>query len=416
MIGVVDCNNFFVSCERVFHPGLRKKPVVVLSNNDGCVIARSNESKAMGIKMGVPFYQIKNLVEKSGLHVFSTNFALYGDMSRRVMSVIRGMVGHIEIYSIDEAFIDLNGITDPAAFGRMLSEKVERWTGIPVSVGIAPTKTLAKVGSRFAKNYPGYYGCCVIDTPAKRQKGLSLFPVKDVWGIGRRYAKQLDYYGIKTAADYLEWNRQRVKREFGMPGVRTWLELQGTPCSDLETTAGKKSITRSRSFHEAIADYGQLRSVIADFAAICAAKLRDQKGYASEISVFIHTNYFREDLAQYSNSARLTFEVPTADARELVKAAASVLKRIYREGYSYKQAGVTVAGIVNGSVQTALFDPVNRDRQEKLLKSLDSIRNRMGDRAVRVASQGNSILASSRQFASRRYTTNLDDIIQVKLS
>ena len=416
MTGVVDCNNFFVSCERVFHPALRGKPVIVLSNNDGCVIARSNESKDMGIKMGMPFYQIKRLVENGELHVFSSNFALYGDMSRRVMSVVRGMVEHIEVYSIDEAFLDLSGISDFTAFGLALSEKVERWTGIPVSVGIAATKTLAKMGSRYAKKYKGYRGCCVIDTPGKRKKALDLFPVKDVWGIGRQYVKQLNYYGIKTAADFLKWNRQRVAREFGQPGVRTWLELQGIPCCDLEMSAGKKSITRSRSFHEAIADYEQLRAAIADFAAICAAKLRAQKGYAAEISVFIHTNYFRADLPQYSNSARITFDVPTADARELIKAAAAALKKIYRPGFSYKQAGVTMSGIVNGAVQTALFDPVNRVRQEMLLKSLDSIRNKMGDSAVRIASQGNSFEISNRQFASHRYTTDLNDIIQVKLS
>src|SRR5574344_1283229 len=292
MIGLVDCNNFFVSCERVFHPNLRCAPVVVLSNNDGCVIARSNEAKAMDIKMGVPFYQVKHLAEAGKLHVFSSNFTLYGDMSKRVMSVIRSMVPRVEVYSIDETFIDVSGIKDVQQLGLDLSARVEKWTGIPVSVGLAGNKTLAKMASKFAKRYKGYDGCCMIDTVEKREKALRLFPIEDIWGVGRRMFKQMMYYGVHTAYDFTKWNRMRVQREFGISGVNTWLELQGVNCIDFEPSVAKKSITTSRSFKEAITEYERLQAIVADFAALCAKKLREQQGRTSEIIVYFRTNSF----------------------------------------------------------------------------------------------------------------------------
>lgn len=416
MIGLVDCNNFFVSCERVFHPNLRCAPVVVLSNNDGCVIARSNEAKAMDIKMGVPFYQVKHLAEAGKLHVFSSNFTLYGDMSKRVMSVIRSMVPRVEVYSIDETFIDVSGIKDVQQLGLDLSARVEKWTGIPVSVGLAGNKTLAKMASKFAKRYKGYDGCCMIDTVEKREKALRLFPVEDIWGVGRRMFKQMMYYGVHTAYDFTKWNRMRVQREFGISGVNTWLELQGVNCIDFEPSVAKKSITTSRSFKEAITEYERLQAIVADFAALCAKKLREQQGRTSEIIVYFRTNSFRTDLPQYSNAAKVVLNVPSSDVRELVTAATAGLKSIFREGYAYKQAGVLVTNIINGVIETDMFDTVDRVRQERLLKSLDALRGKMGDRAVRVASQGDCSGEMNRKYRSRCYTTNPDDIIEVKIS
>lgn len=416
MIGLVDCNNFFVSCERVFHPNLRCAPVVVLSNNDGCVIARSNEAKAMDIKMGVPFYQVKHLAEAGKLHVFSSNFTLYGDMSKRVMSVIRSMVPRVEVYSIDETFIDVSGIKDVQQLGLDLSARVEKWTGIPVSVGLAGNKTLAKMASKFAKRYKGYDGCCMIDTVEKREKALRLFPIEDIWGVGRRMFKQMMYYGVHTAYDFTKWNRMRVQREFGISGVNTWLELQGVNCIDFEPSVAKKSITTSRSFKEAITEYERLQAIVADFAALCAKKLREQQGRTSEIIVYFRTNSFRTDLPQYSNAAKVVLNVPSSDVRELVTAATAGLKSIFREGYAYKQAGVLVTNIINGVIETDMFDTVDRVRQERLLKSLDALRGKMGDRAVRVASQGDCSGEMNRKYRSRCYTTNPDDIIEVKIS
>lgn len=416
MIGLVDCNNFFVSCERVFRPTLRHSPVVVLSNNDGCIVSRSNEAKAMGLKMGTPFYQVRHLVEEGRLFAFSSNLTLYGDMSRRVMSVIRGMVPRIEVYSIDETFIDLRGIANPDELGHDISIRVERWTGVPVSVGIASTKTLAKMASKYAKKYKGFRGCCMIDTEEKRRKALRLYDIKDVWGVGHRMSGRMADDGVHTAEDFIHWNRQRVQREFGITGVRTWLELQGERCFDFEPSVAKRSIVTSRSFQEAVTDFEKLRALVVDFATLCARKLREQHGYASTLVVFTRTNPFRTDLPQYSNYAKVEFPVPTSDLRELAAAATAGLRSIFKSGYAYKQAGVEVLNIANGALQTSIFDKVDRVRQEKLLNSIDGLRKKMGDRVVQVAAQENSVNAASRKYRSGCYTTNVDDVIQVKIT
>lgn len=262
MFALVDCNNFFVSCERVFNPSLNNRPVVVLSNNDGCVIARSNESKALGIKMGVPFYQIKELVAKENVAVYSTNFTLYGDMSERVMCILSEMVPEIEIYSVDEAFLHLEGIQHIPEFSRNVVRKVTKSTGIPVSIGVAPTKTLAKIANHFAKKYKAYRGVCIMDSNEKRIKALQLTQIDDVWGIGRRLCKKLEYHGIKTAYDFTQKSRSWVRSKMTVVGERTWLELQGIPCVENENgQADKQQICTSRSFGEAITDYESLMSI-----------------------------------------------------------------------------------------------------------------------------------------------------------
>ena len=415
MIGVVDCNNFYVSCERVFQPQLRGKAVAVLSNNDGCVITRSNEAKALGVKMGVPYYQISDLKDAGQLEVLSSNYTLYGDMSARVMSILRQEVPRIEVYSIDEAFIDLEGISDVGAFGRQLSAKVEKWTGIPVSVGISTTKTLAKAASKFAKQYRGYLGCCVIDDEKKRLKALRLLDIGDVWGIGRHIVKDLRLAHVENAYDFTLWKRERIQRKYGAVLTRTWLELKGKPCIAIESSVAKKSITTSRSFKDAITEYEVLEGLVADFAAHCARKLREQKGNCSEVLVYIQTNRFEEKSKQYKNAIKVELSIPTSDVREIIKASVVGLKSIYRNGCAYKQAGVTISRIFNGVKPMDLFDTMNREKQERLLQSVDEIKHKYGHEAVGVAVQTDCSGAMNRKYVSRCYTTNLSEIITVKL-
>lgn len=414
MIGVIDCNNFFVSCERVFQPVLRGKPVVVLSNNDGCVVARSNEAKAMGIQMGTPFFRLSALVTSGKLFVRSGNLTLYGDMSRRVMNIVRRSVPRIEVYSIDECFMDLDGIADIEAFGRDLSRRVGKYTGIPVSVGIAPSKTLAKMATRFAKKHPGYQGCCLIDSHVKREKALALTAIEDVWGIGRRTNKSLKAMGVTTAADFAKWNEEKVRRYFSLPLVHTLRELKGHPCLTLETPAAKQTITTSRSFKQGVTEEEYLHALIADFAANCASQLRKEHSSARAVTVFILTDRFRPDLPQYQGVATQTLDVATSDLRELVAAATHVLKVVYRKGFAYKKAGVTLSLIEHGSIQGNLFDTIDREKQSRLLKAIDCIHLRLGRNALKVASQESYTQAMSHEYRSPCYTTRLSDIIAVK--
>lgn len=410
MVGVVDCNNFYASCERVFHPELHQRPVIVLSNNDGCVIARSEEAKHMGIKMGVPFFEVKHFVDDCKLYACSSNYVLYGDMSHRVMSIVRQSVPCMEIYSIDETFIDLSGIADPHQIGIELVFRIGRWTGIPVSVGLATTKTLAKMASKFAKRYAGYHGCCLMDTEEKRIKALQLCPIHDVWGVGRHMVVQMNYYGVKTAYDFVRWPRQRVSREFGVDGVRTWLELQGCSCRPFGPAIAKKSITTSRSFKSPITTMAELQPLVADFAAHCARKLREQKGYALTLYVFFQTGYH-----QNSYNAKVVFDVPTSDVRELIKGATEGLRTIFFPGLGCKQAGVTVTDIVEGAVQTDIYDTVDRIKQQRLLKTMDEIHKRFGNRSLTIAAQGDCSGMVNRKYCSPCFTTDIRDIIKVKI-
>ena len=323
MYALVDCNNFFVSCERVFQPQLEGRAVVVLSNNDGCVVARSNESKAMGIKMGTPFFKVKHFVESGALEVRSSNYALYGDLSARVMSILAETVPHIEIYSIDEAFLHLDGISREAVPGlcRDLVARIRRWVGIPVSIGVAPTKTLAKIASHFAKNYPGYKGVCMMDSDAKRLKALELTPIEDVWGVGRRLAPRMHASGIRTALDYVTRPESWVRSNFNIPGVRTWEELQGRACVEEDREERRKSICTSRSFADMISDEDELCLRVSDFAASCAHKLREEGSAACEVTTFLYTNRFREDMRQYFPSATVRLAVAANSTHEIVGAA-----------------------------------------------------------------------------------------------
>jgi DNA polymerase V len=419
MYALVDCNNFFVSCERVFQPQLEGRAVVVLSNNDGCVVARSNESKAMGIKMGTPFFKVKHFVESGALEVRSSNYALYGDLSARVMSILAETVPHIEIYSIDEAFLHLDGISREAVPGlcRDLVARIRRWVGIPVSIGVAPTKTLAKIASHFAKNYPGYKGVCMMDSDAKRLKALELTPIEDVWGVGRRLAPRMHASGIRTALDYVTRPESWVRSNFNIPGVRTWEELQGMACVEEDREERRKSICTSRSFADMISDEDELCLRVSDFAASCAHKLREEGSAACEVTTFLYTNRFREDMRQYFPSATVRLAVAANSTHEIVGAALRAFRTIYRPEYMYKKAGVIVNAIVPAdAVQSSLFDNDEelRDRQERLSKVMDAV-NAGGNSLLRLASQRSGHYADGirSEYRSRLYSTSLDDIIEI---
>ena len=420
MFGLADCNSFYVSCERVFNPSLEHKPVVVLSNNDGCVVALSAEAKRLGIKRGVPFYQIKRLIDEAGVVAFSSNYTLYGDMSARVMTILSRYVPDVEVYSIDEAFLDFNGFEkhyDLKEYGEEIVRTVKRNTKLPISLGIAPTKTLAKMGSKFAKQYRGYRGACLIDTDEKREKALQLFPIEDIWGIGYRNARKLKAQGVHTAADFAQLPRATVRKLFTVTGERTWLELHGEPCIDLEMIEpDRKQICTSRSFPTQIYKLEQLEEFVASFAAIDAAKLRSQHGCALSMVVGIQTNPFREDDPQYFNSACIHLPEATADTLVIVKQALEGLRRIYRSGYGYKRASVIITEITaDTAIQGHLFvDGSRREERKNLMKVVDHLNRGFVTNGIRLAVQGNAMNYLKRDLLSPCYTTKWSDIIKIK--
>ena len=422
LFGLADCNNFYCSCERVFHPDLIGKPVVVLSNNDGCVIARSEESKALGIKMGEVFYQVKEKLEQNDVAVFSSNYNLYGDMSRRVMSLLSRYSPKVDVYSIDEAFLDFSGMgTSEELIGycKKMVRFIHKGTGIPISLGIAPTKTLAKMASKFAKKHKGYQGVCLIDTDEKREKALKLFPVEDVWGIGYRSVDKLAYHGIKTAWDLTQKSESWIRKELTVTGVRTWKELRGESCISIEELPHKKSICTSRSFAEqGLNKLADVEEAVANFAAQCSRKLREQHTVCSSITIFAHTSRFREDLPQSYIYQTANLTVPSNNHQELVSTAVKMLRLNWKDcdQYYYKKAGVIVWGICrDNAIQGNLFDTVNREKQAALAKAIDAINRKNGHNKIRVAVQGDEKgWQLKREYISKQYTTNLEDVIVLK--
>lgn len=372
MFALADCNNFFVSCERVFRPDLQRKPVIVLSNNDGCAIARSNEAKALGIRMGDPLFKIKDIVEKHHVTVFSGNMALYGDMSQRVRWVLEDYAPSIEVYSIDEAFLDLRGVdnVDFDAYAKEISAKCWKMTSIPVSVGISPTKTLAKIASKLCKQYPRLKGGCYMHRPQDIEKVLRKYPIEDVWGIGRRTAPKLKDRGIMTAYDFTQMSESTVRHMLGITGLKTWNELRGVPCIEFEDNfETKQSICVSRSFSSEIYALSELQEQIANFASSLAEKLRKQNTAASEIAVFAYTNRFKDNAPQMNSNTLVSFITPTADQRTIVAhcvRAAELLK----EGYGYKKAGVVATKIIRcEEVMHSLFEDTQAIEKEQKLTS-----------------------------------------------
>ncbi len=390
---LVDCNNFYVSCERVFNPKLEGKPVIVMSNNDGCVVSRSPEAKALGIAMGVPVFEIKDVIKTHGVQMYSSNYALYGDMSRRVMETLRQCAPEMEVYSIDEAFLNLadlgeRNLTD---YAKHVRATVKRCTGIPVSVGIAGTKTLAKLANRAAKKFStnGVLDLTVLPD-SERDSLLSRIAVEDVWGIGPGISRVLKARGILTALDLRGADVRWLKARFGIVVVRTVLELRGTPCISLDLhPPHKKNICVSRGFSRPIETLAEMQEAVASYCSRAAEKARRSGLAASYLTVFVHTNHFRKDEPQYSNAVNIVLPVQTADTSELIRYALQGLDTIFREGYRYSKAGVLLNELVPANrAQANLFDERNRERDGKLSAAMDSLNANMGAGTIHYAATG----------------------------
>ena len=394
MVGLIDCDNFFCSCERVFRPDLRNKPIVVLSNNDGCIVARSKEVKAMGIRDCMPYYQLEAEYPNSGITAFSSNYALYGDMSRRIISILEEAAPGVLQYSIDEAFLNLDGMEhyDLKKWGDELCRKVERSTGMPISLGIAPTKTLAKLASRFSKRYSGYKKCCMISSVEQREKALQLTLPSDVWGIGRRMCARMETMGIRTAYDFACRPRHWVRQQFHVTGERTWRELNGESAIDVDglDAVERQTIVTSRSFPGMITDIADLRSHVANYAARCALKLRRQNSVCRQLTVFVESNHFRLDLPHYDMAASYRFSTSTNATGEVVGASVRILDSIFRPGIHYKRGGVMVSMITPGdAIQPDLFtfDAARHQRDRRISEVIDRVNRRNGADMVMLGSQ-----------------------------
>ena len=438
MYGLVDCNNFYVSCERVFNPSLRGKPVVVLSNNDGCIIARSNEAKALGIPMGAPLHLYKTLIKQNNIFTYSSNYTLYGDMSSRVMSVLNYFIPNIEIYSIDEAFLNLKNFNIQSLQDEMfkIRERIYQWTGIPVSIGIGPTKTLAKLANKIAKKNSSN-GVYILTVSTQLTHILSDMKLEDIWGVSKGWGNRLRSIGINNPRQLQQANPRQIRTLISVVGERIIYELRGQPCLALEEVNNKKSITVSRSFGNMINDKDSLKKALANYAARAAEKLRYQDSVCGGIYVFINTNRFRERDLQYSNSATINFDELTDSTTIIIEKSFKLLENLYRPKYNYKKIGVTLLGlkqkddgssdnyIIQGSLFIANADQkIHMSRSCDRMKLIDNINTKMGKMTIFHGSQG--VIKNSRNikpepdkwrtrscYKSPFYTTNWDDILKV---
>jgi DNA polymerase V len=410
IFALVDCNNFYASCERVFNPKLNGKPIVVLSNNDGCVVARSNEAKALGIAMGIPEFQIRPLLRAHQVQVFSSNYTLYGDMSQRVMETLEQFCPDLEIYSIDEAFLSLAGFAqrDRTGYGRQIRRTVKQWTGIPVSVGIAETKTLAKIANRIAKRTLDTGGVCDLLACSDRDALLSRVAVEDVWGIGRNHACVLNQHGITTALQLRGVDDQWIRRRMGIVGLRLVMELRGVSCLDLDQCpAPRQSLTCSRAFGKLISTLAEMEEAVSVYTSRVAEKLRRERLAATVLTVCLTTNEFKEG-PQYSNTLTLKLPIVTDSTADLIRSALEGIRVIYRDGFLYKKAGVMLAGLVPANqTQTDLFDPQDRKKSKRLTTALDAVNDRWGAGTLQYASSGiNKIWQTQFHRRSPAYTTD----------
>jgi len=419
MFALVDCNNFYASCQRVFEPHLRNKPVVILSNNDGCVIARSNEAKALGIPMGAPAFEFKQLFEAKNVFVYSSNYALYGDMSSRVMNILTTYSPEIEIYSIDEAFLKFKGFEyfDLQQLGLEMQRKVTKGTGIPVSIGFAPTKALAKVANKIAKKYPERTkSVYTIDNEEKRIKALKWTKIEDVWGIGRKHTKRLQAKNVLNAYQFTQLSDEWVRKEMAVVGLRLKHELEGKPTLDLESPKSKKMIATTRSFEKPMTKLEDISERISTYTASCSEKLRRQNSHCNMIMVFVHTNYFRKDQPQYSRNIVIKTDFPTNSTIELNHYAQIGLKAIFKEGFHYKKAGVIVMGLTpNNETQLSFFDSSN-PKHQPLMSVIDKMNKSFGTNKVKFATQSLGRQWKMKQEKlSPSFTTRINEIINIKI-
>lgn len=422
MWALADCNSFFCSVEKAFHPGLRGKPVCVLSSNDGNIVALTPEAKKIGIKRGDPVFKVRDLISCHNVKLFSANMKLYAAMSRRVTNMLRKRIHHVENYSIDESFCCLDGYErfyDMENFMREVVEKVRLWTEIPMSVGIAPSKTLAKIGSKFAKQYKGYRSVCMIDTEEKRRKALAAVELSDVWGIGRRTLKKLAYYGVQTPLAFADKSENWVRSRFTLPMIRTWKELNGVDCIDTTEVIAKQTICTSRSFGNMVTKLEDLKASIAHFAGACANKLRGQASLCRSITVFIATNRFREDLPQYNNILTHTLPIATADTLEITHTAIMILQELYRPGIYYKKSGVILGDISSEkAVAQNLFDHIsNRSERHQLMHFIDNINQRYGAKTILLGIEGIGKQKWTAKCEQRtpNYLTDINEIMTIRI-
>lgn len=420
MFALVDCNNFYCSCERVFEPQLNGKPLIVLSNNDGCAIARSEEAKALGIEMGTPAFMIKDLIEKHNVTVFSSNYTLYGDMSQRVLDVLSRFSPKMEVYSIDECFLDFSELayTNVQLLVDKIRRTVIRWTGIPVTIGMAPTKTLAKLANRFAKKRKKDVGFHCLSSPELIDEALAVTAVGDIWGVGPQYAKLLRGHGLKTALDLVKAPDEWIRKNMSVVGQRTLNELRGIPCIEWEDQPPpKKGICTARSFGQLLSDKASIREAVSNYAAMCARKLREQNSCARVMQVFLQTNVYRSQDKQFHHSISIQIPVPTNSTNEIIEFALKGFDAIFQEGYNFKKAGVMIVDLVpDKEVQSGMFDQVNRKRDNVLMKALDKVNATFGKDIVRFAAQGYGRKWKLRQERlSPRYTTNVNHILKIKI-
>ncbi len=419
MFALVDCNNFYASCERVFQPQWKGKPVVILSNNDGCVIARSNEAKALGIPMGAPAFKYQAQFKRQKIKVFSSNYPLYGDMSNRVMSILERYTPNIELYSIDEAFLQFKGfdLFDLQKEGMKMQKQIKKWTGIPVSVGIAPSKALAKIANKIAKKFAvktgGVYS---IDTEEKRIKALKWTSISDVWGIGRQYFQQLEAIGVANAWQFSLLSDDWVRKQMSVLGLRLKKDLQGLPSIQLEEVkAPKKGIATTRSFEGNLTSFSDLEERVSTFASNCAEKMRKQQSSCQALLIFIRSDPHKKDVISYRNSCVLTLPYATNSSIILSRYAILGLRKIFKENIAYKKAGVMIMGLLpTEKRQLNLFEN-NNTKHVALMKSLDKIHKRFGPYQIKLANQDlNRTWKMKQQYLSNRFTTELKDVITVK--
>ncbi len=416
---LVDCNNFYVSCERVFNPGLIGKPVVVLSNNDGCVIARSNEAKAIGIQMGIPVFKIRDMIKAHGVHVYSSNYALYGDMSQRIVEIFSDFTPGVEIYSIDEAFLDLSGFKRCSLndYGHSIRSKIQEWTGIPVSVGIAETKTLAKIANRIAKKSEKADGVLDLTKSSYRDSALAITDVEDIWGVGRSYATFLKSVGINNALQLRNAPENLIKKKMGITGLRILQELRGISCYPLEQCPPpKKEITVSRAFKHPLVNRADINEAVAAYTSKAAEKLRAAHLEANILVVFLMTNPYNKE-SRYFNMKTIRLPFSTSDTSELIKYAHSGLDEIYRDGYLYKKAGIIFRDLSSDRhTQTTFFDYRKGECSGEIMQAFDRINRQFGSDSIRYAATGstrNQKWKTVFQHRSPSYTTNWDQLPKV---
>jgi len=416
----IDCNNFYASCERVFNPLLRNKPVVILSNNDGCIVARSEEAKALGIGMGVPYFKVKNVIDQNKIFVFSSNYTLYGDLSERVMNVLSNFTPNIEYYSIDEAFLSfnkiyLNNLTD---YGKSIKEIVLKNTGIPVSVGIAKTKTLAKIANEFVKKNSKLNGVFDITNFPKMDRLLQQVPVHDIWGIGSQYAKLLMKNHVLSACDFKNIDEHWVKNKMGVVGLRTCLELREISCINLEETIkAKKGIMSSRSFGRYVTELDEVEEAVSQYTTRAAEKLRMQNSVCGSLYVFIQTNHHKLHEKQYSTGRTISLQEPTSYTPELIKEALYILRKIFKKGYKYIKAGVYLSSIIPGSdIQLSMYKNTEHTKLNSVMKAVDGLNLIWGRDTIKFASSGiEQKWKMNMCYRSNRYTTNWDELLMIRI-